>query len=202
MPKLPATAATVEALVPQGWAIEQQHHAHFNRDPKTDVLLLLRQEGADAATPPRMLLVALATATPSGYALAEANARLVPGDPSGAIEDPMADGEITVRRLGFDLKISMTPGVGSYIGATMRYRFRREGGCFRLIRYDRTETHRGTLDTTDLSVDFLNRLVIHKTGNEQSDEVRTRRERLRNNPRRCLADLGNGWTFDPLPPAR
>jgi hypothetical protein len=28
--------------------------------------------------------------------------------------------------------------------------------------------------------------------------LRTSRERLRANPRRCLAGIGNGWTFDPL----
>jgi hypothetical protein len=202
MPDLPPSAATVESLAPQGWAIEQRHQADFNRDGRADVLLLLRNSAADAGTPPRVLLIALATAAPRGYALSEANARLLPRDVSGAIEDPMADGEITVRPGGFDLRLGMTPGTGSYLTATMRYRFRREGGCFRLIGYERMETHRATLDTKDLSVNFLNGAVIHKTGNAQSDNVGTRRERLRNNPRRCLVDLDNGWTFDPLLPAR
>jgi len=198
MARLPAAAATVESLVPVGWAIEQRHHADFNRDGHADVLLLLRQAAATDTTPLRILLVALATATPPGYALSAANARLVPRDASGTLEDPMANGEITVRPGGFELKLGMVPGAGSYLTATMRYRFRREGGCFRLIGYDRAETHRGTLDIRDLSVNFLTGAVIQTTGNAKSNATQTVRKRLAANPRRCLADLGSGWTFDPL----
>lgn len=201
MPTLPAAAATVESLVPGGWTIEQRHQADFNRDGHADVLLLLRQAAAEGTTPPRMLLVALATATPPGYALSAANARLVPRDASGTLEDPMADGEFTVRPGGFDLKLGMVPGAGSYLAATMRYRFRLEGGCVRLIGYDRAETHRGTLDTRDLSVNFLTGAVIRTTGNAQSNATQTRRAWLAANPRRCLPDLPSSWTFDPLAPA-
>ena len=110
----------------------------------------------------------------------------------------MADGEITVRPGGFDLKIGMLPATGSYLAATMRYRFRFEGGCFRLIGYDRAETHRGTLDTRDVSVNFLTGAVIQTTGNGQSSRKQTQRSRVSSNPRRCLEDLPSGWTFDPL----
>ena len=98
----------------------------------------------------------------------------------------MADGEITVRPGGFDLKIGMMPGIGSYLAATMRYRFRFERGCFRLIGYDRAETHRGTLDTRDVSVNFLTGAVIQTTGNAQSGRSQSQRSRLTANPRRCL----------------
>lgn len=201
MPALPAAAATVESLVPVGWTIEQRHRADFNRDGRADVLLLLRQATAEGATPPRMLLVALATARPPGYVLSAANARLVPRDALGTLEDPMAEGEITVRPRGFDLKLGMVSGAGSYQAATMRYRFRLEGGCFRLIGYERAETHRGTLDTRDMSVNFLTGAVIRTSGNAQSNATQSRRQRLADNPRRCLADLPSGWTFDPLAPA-
>jgi hypothetical protein len=198
MPALPASAATVEALVPVGWAIEQRHNADFNRDGHADVLLLLRQAAAEHTTPRRILLVALASAKPPGFVLSAANAQLVPRDASGRLEDPMADGEITVRPGGFDLKLGMVPGSGSYMAATMRYRFRLEGTCFRLIRYDRAETHRGTLDIRDLSVNYVTGAVTQSTGNAQSNSVQKRHERLAAKPRRCLADFGSGWTFDPL----
>ncbi len=200
LPTLPAAAASVELLVPEGWAIEQRHQADFNRDGQPDVLLLLREASATGTTPQRILLVALATATPPGYARSAANARLVPRDASGTLEDPMADGEIAVRPGGFDLKLGMMSTAGSYLAATMRYRFRLEGTCFRLIGYDRAETHRGTLETRDLSVNFLTGAVIRTTGNAQSNATQTRRARLATNPRRCLPDLPSGWTFDPLAP--
>ena len=201
LPQLPAAAATVESLVPEGWTIEQRHQADFNRDGSLDVLLLLRELAAPGSTPRRVLLVALATATPPGYARSAANAQLVPRDASGSLEDPMADGEITVWPGGFDLKLGMMPAAGSYLAATMRYRFRLEGRCFRLIGYDRAETHRGTLEVRDVSVNFLTGEVIRTTGNAQSNATRTRRARLSTNPRRCLPDLPSGWTFDPLAPA-
>lgn len=198
LPALPSTGATIEALVPEGWTIEQRHTTDFNRDGRADALLLLRKAAVGEGTPPRVLLVALATGQPPGYRLTAANGRLVPRDPTGRLEDPMADGEITVRPEGFDLKLGMMPGTGSYLTATMRYRFRFERGCMRLIGYDRDETHRATLDTRDLSVNFLTGAVTVKTGNAQSDATQTKRERLATNPRRCLPDLDSGWTFDPL----
>jgi hypothetical protein len=202
VPALPAAGATIESLVPPGWTIEQRHQADFNRDGRTDVLLLIRDNIAQGATPRRIVLVALATVQPSGYRRSSANAQLVPRDRSGQVEDPMADGEITVRPGGFDLQLGMMPATGSYLAATMRYRFRFEGGCFRLIGYDRAETHRGTLDTRDVSVNFLTGAVIRTTGNAQSDRTQSQRSRLPSNPRRCLDDLSSGWTFDPLAATR
>jgi hypothetical protein len=199
---LPPTGATVESLVPPGWTIEQRHQADFNLDRRSDVLLLLRDNDAQGATPRRIVLVALATTQPSGYVRSAANAQFVPRDLSGQLEDPMADGEITVRPGGFDVRLGMMPATGSYLAATMHYRFRYEGGCFRLIGYDRAETHRATLDTRDVSVNFLTGAAIRTTGNAQSGRSQNQRSRLTTNPRRCLDDLSSAWTFDPLAIAR
>jgi hypothetical protein len=43
---LPRAGATVEALVPSGWSIEQRHEGDFNGDHRVDALLLLRQQTA------------------------------------------------------------------------------------------------------------------------------------------------------------
>jgi hypothetical protein len=93
----------------------------------------------------------------------------------------------------------MLPTVGSYQQATIRYRFRFDGRCFRLVTHDRLHTHRATLDTLDVKVSLLTGAVTRTSGNaETAVTPETTRERLRANPRRCLADIGNGWTFDPL----
>jgi hypothetical protein len=197
-PSLPAAGSTVESLVPAGWSIEQRHQADFNNDGRADVLLLLRQAETHDTAPRRIVLVALATRKPRGFALFAANAELIPSDPSGRFEDPLADGEIAVQPRGFDVRLSMMSGIGSYVMATMRYRFRLERGCFRLIGYDRYETHRATLDTHDLSVNFLTGEVTSTNGNAQSNGAQIQRSRLASNRRRCLSDVPNGWTFDPL----
>jgi hypothetical protein len=126
------------------------------------------------------------------------NGRLIPGSDDPKQEDPMADGELTVRRGGFDVKMTLLSGVGSYQTSTVRYRLRYQDGCFRLIGYDRMETHRGTLDTRDLSVNFLTGSVVHRTGNAQSDAIKERREKLTSNPHRCFGELESAAAFKPL----
>jgi len=195
-----AEATTIENVVPQGWSIEQRHDADLNGDGRADVLLLLRSPAPADTTPPRTLVVALGTSTPGRFTVEATNRELVPHDPSGRLEDPLADGGITPGQGGFELTLGMLSGVGSYEAATMRFGFRHEDGCVRLIRYRRAETHRATLATRDLSVDFLTGEVIETTGNAQSTDTDESRTRLQTNPRRCLSELPSGWTFDPLTP--
>ena len=145
-----------------------------------------------------MILVALASAKPNGFKVVAENASLIPEDSGGGMEDPMANGDIEVRRGWFQLTLGMTPALGSYDNATLRFAFSYTSGCFRLVRYERLETHRATLDTHDLRVDYLTGKVVQSTGNDQSSEKRIERGRLKRNPRRCLDDLGSAWTFDPL----
>jgi hypothetical protein len=80
----------------------------------------------------------------------------------------------------------------------VRYRFRIEGGCVRLIGYDRLQTHRGTQETQDTSVNFLTGAVLHTSGNAQGDTTAKRRARLAANPRRCLDTLDSATSFSPL----
>jgi len=195
-----AETTTIEDAVPEGWSIEQRHDADFNGDGRADALLLLRSPAPADTTPPRMLAVVLGTAEPGGFTVDATNRELVPHDPSGRLEDPLADGGIALGEGGFELTLGMLGGAGSYEAATMRYGFRYQDGCVRLIRYRRAQTHRATLATRDLSVDFLTGEVVETTGNAQSADDETRRTRLQANPRRCLAELPSGWTFDPLTP--
>lgn len=193
---LPARAAAVADFVPPGWAVEQQHEADLDRDGRADALLLLRGPAPAGRSPPRTLAVLLGG--PAGYRLAASNAQLIPQVDLATQEDPMADGEIAVRRGGFDLRLALTASQGSYLSASLRYVFRHQSGCFLLVAYDRLQTHRATLDTEDLSVDFVAGAVQVSRGNAQSDDAKVHREPLAANPRRCLQDLGDAATFNPL----
>ena len=195
-----AQTTTIDDAVPEGWSIEQRHDADFNGDSRADALLLLRSPAPADTTPPRMLVIALGTTTPGGFTVDATNRELVPHDTSGSLENPLADGGIALGEGGFELTLGMLSGAGSYEAATTRYRFRYQDGCFRLIRYRRAQTHRATLVTRDLDVDFLTGEVVETTGNAQSPDTEARRTRLQANPRRCLAELPSGWTFDPLTP--
>ena len=200
---LPARAASVAAFVPPGWTIEQQRAADLNRDGRRDAVLLLRRlpaagvaDGKDNRSPQRALAALLGVR--GGYTLLALNARLVPQVDLASQEDPMADGELSVRPGGFDIKLGVMSGVGSYQSASLRYRFRYQGSCLRLIGYDRLETHRATLATQDLSINFLTGAVVRTTGNAQSDVTQVRRERLSTNPYRCFQDLDSAAEFHPL----
>jgi hypothetical protein len=201
-PVLPAKAATLAGFVPAGWQIEQRHPADFNRDGRADALLLLQPVPDPAAaagtgrSPPRVLAVLLRGR--GGWVLAERNDRLVPQVDLSSQEDPLANGEITVRPGGFTLSLGLAATMGSYQAATLRYRFRHEGGCLRLIGYDRLEVHRATLDTQDLSINYLTGAVLHTTGNAQTEASQQRRERLPPTPRLCLRDLDDAARFKPL----
>lgn len=196
-PALPARAGAVTDFTPPGWAVEQQHEADLDGDGRADALLLLRGPGAAGRSPPRTLAVLLGAQT--GYRLAASNARLIPQVDLASQEDPMADGEIVVRRGGFDLRMTLLAGQGSYLSASLRYVFRYQGGCFLLVAFDRLQTHRVTLDTEDLGVDFVAGAVRISRGNAQSDdEAKVHREPLASNPRRCLQNLGDAATFNPL----
>ena len=194
---VPARAAQPAQFVPKGWVLEQQKVADFNGDGRDDALVLMRRPAA-SGTPQRILAVVLRRrGVNAGYALAESNRRLIPYGDVAMQEDPMADGELTLQPGGFAIKLTLLAGSGSYQMATVRYRFRYQDGCFRLIGYDRMETQRATLDTRDLSIDFLTGDVLHRTGNEQSATAE-QRDKLKTNPRRCFGVLESATAFDPL----
>jgi hypothetical protein len=191
---VPSTAAQPSQFVPWGWVLEQQKIADLNGDGRDDALLLIRKSDS-GRTPQRILAVVLRQ--PNGYALAEMNSRLIPHGDNIDQEDPMADGELTAQPGGFDVKLTLMSGAGSYEMATLLYHFRYQDGCFRLIGYDRMETNRATLDTNDLSVNFLTGAVTHRTGNAQSDATREKSDRLKTNSRLCFGDLDNAAVFHP-----
>ncbi|HRI18952.1 MAG TPA: hypothetical protein PL196_10550, partial [Burkholderiaceae bacterium] len=183
-------------FVPPGWAVEQRLEADLDLDGRGDLLLLLRGPGPADRSPPRMLAIVLAE--PAGYRLAASNAVLIPQADLQGQEDPLADGELVALGGGFDLKLTLISGQGSYLSATSRYAFRHRDGCFRLVTYDRLQTHRATLDTEDRHVDFLDGTVRISRGNARSDEASVLVEALAANPRRCFEDLGSAAGFSPL----
>jgi hypothetical protein len=201
--KFPARAPTLEAAVPAGWAVERKVAVDLNRDAMRDAVLLLRR-GSDAAPntggaqglSPQRALVVLKRVR-SGYALWAFNDRLVPQVDLSSQEDPLDDGDLVAGRATFDLQLALMATAGSYQMASLRYRFRHQEGCLRLIGYDRKETHRATLETRDSSINFSTGTVVRSMGNAQSGAAQVRRERLASNPRRCLEDLGNAAEFVP-----
>ncbi len=199
LPALPAQAASVSAYLSAGWHIAQQFQADFNGDGRSDALLLLEPAAPPPAagwSAPRRLLLLLRSA--DGWQLAEHNDRLLPRVDLASQQDPMADGEITLQPGGFRLSLGLAATLGSYQTATLRYSFRHDGRCLRLVRYERLELQRATLDTQDLDIDYLRGQVLRAKGNAQTGANQTRREALSNPPRLCLRDLDDAARFKPM----
>jgi hypothetical protein len=187
--------SSIDALVPAGWRIEQRHDADLNGDGKADAILVLRQ--GDAAVPPRTLLVALATNAPATFAASAQNAKLIPSDPSGQIEDPLIDGGIEVRPQEFDVTLALVSASGSAQTATIRYRFHWQNGCFQLVEFRRAETNRASLDIRDMTANLVTGEVISTSGNESTGDRKTETSPLTNLSPRCLPDLPGGLDYDP-----
>jgi hypothetical protein len=201
-PALPATAASPAGFVPAGWQIAQQADTDLNRDGRPDAVLLLQPDAPPAApgtgrSPERVLAVLLQQR--QGWALLAENARLVPQVDLATQDDPLINGELAVTRNGFSLSLGLASTAGSYLSALQTWRFRLEHRCVRLIGLDTLQTHRGTQDTQDTSINFLTGAVVVRSGNAQTDSTTQRRSRLTHNPRRCLPDLVSAADFQPQP---
>jgi hypothetical protein len=184
----------IDALVPSGWRIEQRHDADLNGDGRADAVLVLRQ--GETAVPPRTLLVALAATAPATFTATAQNAKLIPSDPSGQIEDPLLDGGIEVRPGEFDVTLVLASASGSAQTATVRYRFRWQNGCLQLVEFRRAETNRASLDIHDMTANLLTGEVTLTSGHESGAKT-TEQSRLANLSPRCLQDLPGGLDYDP-----
>jgi hypothetical protein len=190
---------TFEDFVPEGWTLARTVSADLDADGRDGDGLLLLTRPASAGTPAQALAVVVREAPPgAGYVLAASNGRLIPRSEAPGQEDPMADGELVADTGSFEIRLTLLAGIGSYETARLIFQFRHEPGCFRLIAFQRLETHRATLAMHDLSVDYVSGAVVDSTGNAASDAITEKREQLQTIPRHCFADLGPAEHFNPL----
>lgn len=208
-PALPARGATPEAFAPAGWAIEMRAAGDLDKDGRDDLVLVLRMHdpanvihndgpGPDEFdTNPRMLAVLFADA--GGYRLAAEDHALVPRPDNPVMDDYLGgDGAVSVQRGGFSVGLHAWASAGTWYTSGTTFTFRWQEGCFRLIGYDRIEAHRASGDTTTISANYPARRATVEIGNLAEDgPSKTRTLRLPARPMPCLADIGNGFDFDP-----
>lgn len=209
-PRLVEQAATPEQFVPAGWKLEQLITGDLNKDSREDAVLVLRQTDPDniltldwapdqpVDTNPRILAAAFADGI-SGYTLALQNHALIWRQTSPTESDPLSEaGGVSIDRGSLKVDLYYFSSAGGSDMGVISYRFRHEKGEFRLIGYDRDNTHRMSGETTHTSVNLLNRNVIIKTGHIENAEVKTVTRKLKAGPPVTLADVGDGAAYDPL----
>jgi hypothetical protein len=158
-PALPATAADAAGFVPPSWAMIASRRGDLNRDGAADLVLLLRMRdranmlavpAGDRTerfdTNPHLLVVAFAEPR-RGFRLAASSHGLFPRPlrPWTGDEPPGPD---TIRLERGHLVVDF-----SFLRGWSRYRFRWQGGAFRLIGYDSAGASGGCVATT--SINFL-----------------------------------------------
>ncbi|MBF9196806.1 hypothetical protein [Microvirga terrestris] len=210
-PSLPRQAGRAEGFVPPGWMLEVQASGDLNQDGKADLILVVRQnnpanviedfEGLGEKpfdTNPRILAIAFRDGGSGKFALQFENHTLIPRRTEPAADDPF-DKElgIAVVRDGFQVRLDWFMSAGGWETFNTTYTFRHRSGRFELIGYDRSTTHRGSGDTSSLSVNYLTRKVKRTTGHISRDADKVRWQKLPQRPSPTLETIGDGLSFEP-----
>jgi hypothetical protein len=210
-PSLPRQAETAEGFVPPGWMLEVQVSGDLNRDSSADLILVLRQnnpanvienfEGLGEKpfnTNPRILAIAFRDGGSGKFSLQFENHTLIPRRIEPAAADPF-DKEIGIAivRDGFQVRLDWFMSAGGWGTFNTTYTFRHKAGRFELIGYDRNTTHRGSGDTTSVSINYLTRRAKKTTGHISRDADKVRWKTLPPRPAPTLESIGDGLSFEP-----
>jgi len=210
-PSLPKQASSAEGFVPSGWVLEAQASGDLNRDSVPDLALVLRQNNPKNIvknpglgenpfdTNPRILAVAFRNGPAGDFVLQIENHRLIPRRTDPVMADPFEEG-LTIDRGSLRVNLNLWLSAGGWDMSGMTHTLQYRNGRFELIGYDRSTTNRRSLDTTDVSVNYLTGKMKISTGNSNSDKpAKVTWKAL---PRRALPtvdDIGDGLEFEPKP---
>jgi len=213
-PSLPRQAASADGFVPRGWILEAQASGDLNRDGVGDLAIVLRQNDPKNVienpglgenpfdTNPRILAVAFRDGPSGNYVLNVENHTLIPRRDNPVQADPFGEdhGGIAIRRGGLEITLHLFMSAGGWGMFTATHKVQYRNGRFELIGYDRSEVHRATGKTKDVSVNYLTRRMRLSTGHISSDAPAsvTWKDLERRAPL-TLERLGDGLAFDPDP---
>ncbi|MEA3040957.1 MAG: hypothetical protein QOC65_446 [Sphingomonadales bacterium] len=175
-PDVPAAARDAGGFVPAGWAIVARESGDLNADGRQDLVLLMRMRDPANVLPlpagertepfdtnPHLLAVAFGERG-GGYRLAASNHRLFPRPIQPFTgEDPLDEETIRIERGGLLVWFGYLRGQASY-------RFRWQGGAFRLIGYESSGASGGCVET--ISINYLTRRARRTNEPISSDSTR------------------------------
>lgn len=164
-----AKGETISGLpVPEGWKVDASASGDLTGDGVTDYAVVIRQKdpkqvihndrlgASELDTNPRRLLIFAGEA--GGFRQIAAADRMIP--PAADLEspcqvDPLEDGGIAIKSGMLSVKLQYWQSCGSWAVVSKTFKFRREGGRFRLIGFDHTEFMRNSGQGDEVSVNFL-----------------------------------------------
>lgn len=211
-PELPVRAERLLDFVPAQWRLEHVVRGHLDDDGHDDALLVLRMvrvtnivqnEGLGVArfdSNPRMLVAVLGDE--NGFRRIMVDHALIPRPEMPVFDDYLRDGAgsaITIQpNRSFSVNLHSWASAGTWFTRGVRFTFRYQDGCFRLIGYDDRETHRGSLAQRETSVNYLTGRAWVRSGSASDDVAGPRQwARLSPNLPLCINDVGDGLMFEP-----
>ena len=204
-PAVTKSAASPAGFIPTGWKQVQLAQGDLNRDGRPDFAMVVRMDSAanriapdwDPDSPydtnPWMLIAGLRQG--AGYELALADHRLIPRHENPDADEPFDEIRIANGTLKVVMHLFMSAG-GWEMGGSA-YTFRWQDGGFKLIGFDRDEVHRGSGETSEISINYLTGKKLLKTGNIGSDKQRSQTLTIPKQPLLDLTAIGDGLMFDP-----
>jgi hypothetical protein len=204
-PVLVPRATSPEGFVPAGWVVEKKLSQDFDGDGHEDVVLLLRMHesgsplGKGANHPdannmnPRLIAGALRDV--KGYRLSFTNHALIPRPTSPEQDDPLD--KLELDNHGFIIGLRFWTSMGSWWTSTVRFHFRFEKKCFRLIGFDRSEFHRASHESNNFSLNYLTSVALRTTVESDDAKPKVTKTVLSPNPVVCIDELGDGFDYQP-----
>jgi len=211
-PDIVEHAATPAGFVPPGWRLEHETRGRLDGDGLDDALLVLRMDApanivdntglgpARFDTNPRALVAALAT--PDGrWRRVMANHSLLPRPASPVMDDVLAGdaaSAVLIRpNRTWSVNLHSWASAGTWSTREVTYTFRLEGDCMRLVGLDEMHLHRGAGEITTTSVNYLTGRAWTRAGHVSEDAAGPEHwTRLPSAARICIADIGDGLSFD------
>ena len=205
-PSVVRQASALAGFVPKGWVLEAKAMGDLNGDKLPDAALVLHMNDpknlvASTFAPhekynsnPRMLVVAFARKA-GGYARAVADHKLIPRLENQNQDEPFDEVKIANGTLRVKMHVFMN--AGEWWMGNFAYTFRWQDGGLKLIGYDRDGVRRNTGETDGLSINYLTRTKLIKTGTISSDVDTVRRKRIPQQRLLDLSQIGDGLIFDP-----
>ena len=205
-PDLPAHAADADGFAPPRWRVEHAVAGRLDADEREDLLLVLRMDDpanvivhdGPGESPfdsnPRLLVLAVADG--GGYRRVAVDNALVPRQPSPVFDDFLADAPAIAPSRVFSVSLRSWASTGSWTTTTRSFAFRLQDGCVRLVGFDEESLHRASGEITR-AASTSSRAALEKQRQHRSRRRDARRTKRLPADVVCLADVGDGFAFEP-----
>jgi uncharacterized protein YgiM (DUF1202 family) len=186
-------------LLGEDWQIEREIFGDLNQDARDDLILLIRQNNPDAIESnefgtvnhnPRLLVIAFQkenTWETISYS------RMVSTAESPFQDEPLQ--EIAIRNGKLSIHLLFWTSAGSWTTSESKFLFRWQNDCLRLIGFDDVNLHRGNMEVTERSINFLTGKMRLRSG-QNNKKLKEQWQNL-SLPLICIENIEDGLAFDP-----